>query len=80
MKHPQMYDVREDPRKVEKAYLVAVETATGETEERAGLYFRPVHVFDVGQTDGEELPEVDVPRSVLAYVARRIKPGVIHDQ
>ena len=38
-----------------------VETADGETEERDGIYFRPVHVFDVGQTDGDELPSVDVP-------------------
>ncbi len=34
---------------------------TGETEERTGIYFRVVHVFDVSQTDGEPLPNVDVP-------------------
>ena len=37
------------------------ENANGETETVDGIYFRPVHVFDVGQTDGEALPTVDVP-------------------
>lgn len=37
------------------------EIANGETETVDGIYFRPVHVFDVGQTDGEALPSVDVP-------------------
>ena len=35
------------------------ETDDGETEQ--GIFFRAVHVFDVGQTDGPELPTVDVP-------------------
>jgi antirestriction protein ArdC len=35
------------------------ETDDGETEQ--GIYFRAVHVFDVGQTDGKDLPDVDVP-------------------
>ncbi len=35
------------------------ETDDGETEQ--GIFFRAVHVFDVGQTDGPELPDVDVP-------------------
>jgi antirestriction protein ArdC len=35
------------------------ETDDGETEQ--GIYFRAVHVFDVGQTDGNDLPDVDVP-------------------
>ncbi len=38
-----------------------VERDSGETDEREGVYFRAVHVFDVGQTDGKELPDVDVP-------------------
>ena len=38
-----------------------VERANGETEELDGISFRAVHVFDIGQTDGEELPTVDVP-------------------
>ncbi|MCH8851586.1 MAG: ImmA/IrrE family metallo-endopeptidase [Planctomycetes bacterium] len=33
--------------------------ASGETEE--GIFFRAVHVFDVAQTDGPDLPTVDVP-------------------
>ena len=37
------------------------ETDTGETETEQGIYFRAVHVFDVAQTDGPELPTVDVP-------------------
>ncbi len=37
------------------------ETSTGETETQQGVYFRVVHVFDVGQTDGADLPDVDVP-------------------
>ncbi len=37
------------------------ETDTGETETEQGIYFKAVHVFDVGQTDGPDLPTVDVP-------------------
>jgi len=37
------------------------ESDTGETETEQGIYFRAVHVFDVAQTDGDELPTVDVP-------------------
>ncbi len=44
-----------------RTFKKEVETANGETEERDGIYFRPVHVFDIGQTDGEALPEFDVP-------------------
>ena len=35
------------------------ETDDGETE--AGIYFKVVHVFDVAQTDGQELPSVECP-------------------
>ena len=38
-----------------------VETTDGSTEEREGMFFRCVSVFDVGQTDGPDLPSVDVP-------------------
>ena len=38
-----------------------VERDNGETETLDGVSFRPVYVFDVSQTDGQELPEVDVP-------------------
>lgn len=38
-----------------------VERDNGETDEREGIYFRAVHVFDVGQTDGKDLPDIDVP-------------------
>jgi hypothetical protein len=34
---------------------------TGETETVSGMFFKVVHVFDVAQTDGEELPHVDCP-------------------
>lgn len=37
------------------------ETETGETETEQGIYFRAVHVFDVAQTDGDDLPHIDVP-------------------
>lgn len=37
------------------------EKPDGETESVDGIYFRPVHVFDLAQTDGEALPTVDVP-------------------
>lgn len=37
------------------------ETDSGESETESGIYFRAVHVFDVAQTDGPELPSVDVP-------------------
>ena len=33
----------------------------GNDVERQGVYFKVVHVFDVSQTDGELLPEVQVP-------------------
>ncbi len=42
-------------------YKREVETRDGSTEEREGMFFRAVHVFDVAQTDGPELPSVDVP-------------------
>ncbi len=35
------------------------ERDNGDTE--TGMFFRAVHVFDVSQTEGEPLPEVDVP-------------------
>ena len=35
------------------------EREDGETE--VGIYFKVVHVFDISQTDGKELPTVDVP-------------------
>ncbi len=33
----------------------------GKDTERQGVSFRPVYVFDVSQTDGDPLPEVEVP-------------------
>ncbi len=33
----------------------------GNDVERQGVFFKVVHVFDVSQTDGEALPEVNVP-------------------
>jgi antirestriction protein ArdC len=33
----------------------------GETESTDGIFFKPVHVFDVAQTEGKELPNVDCP-------------------
>lgn len=38
-----------------------VERDYGETELEQGIYFRAVHVFDVAQTEGQDLPDVDVP-------------------
>lgn len=38
-----------------------VENENGETEEREGIFFKVVHVFDVSQTEGEALPELDCP-------------------
>lgn len=34
---------------------------SGESESIDGIFFKPVHVFDVAQTDGRELPNVDCP-------------------
>ena len=42
-------------------YKREVERNDGETETREGMFFRAVHVFDVSQTDGEDLPGVEVP-------------------
>ena len=36
-------------------------TESGETKTEQGIFFRAVHVFDIGQTDGPDLPTVDVP-------------------
>jgi len=36
----------------------------GKTDE--GIFFRAVHVFDVSQTDGEDLPQVEVPNIDVA--------------
>ncbi len=38
-----------------------VERKDGGTETEEGIWFKAVHVFDVAQTDGQELPDVDVP-------------------
>jgi len=35
------------------------ENDNGDTEN--GVFFRAVHVFDIGQTDGQDLPAVDLP-------------------
>ncbi len=34
---------------------------SGESESVDGIFFKPVHVFDVAQTDGRELPDVECP-------------------
>ena len=36
-------------------------TETGESESTDGIFFKAVHVFDLAQTDGKELPDVDCP-------------------
>ena len=36
-------------------------SASGESESVDGIFFKAVHVFDVAQTDGKELPDVDCP-------------------
>jgi antirestriction protein ArdC len=36
-------------------------SASGEVESVDGIFFRSVYVFDVAQTDGKELPDVDCP-------------------
>ncbi len=52
-------------------------TDSGDTETREGIFFRPVHVFDVAQTDGKELHVVDCPvvdsdASALLNVLERV--------
>ncbi len=42
-------------------YKREVQRDDGETDTEAGVYFRAVSVFDVAQTDGQDLPTVDVP-------------------
>ncbi len=42
-------------------YKREVERDDGETDTEAGVYFRAVSVFDIAQTDGQDLPTVDVP-------------------
>ncbi len=44
-----------------RSFHKEVERSNGETDTIDGIYFRPVYVFDVSQTDGQELPTVDVP-------------------
>jgi antirestriction protein ArdC len=36
-------------------------TESGESESVDGIFFKAVHVFDVAQTEGKELPDVDCP-------------------
>ena len=43
------------------AWKREVDRGDGETEEQRGIYFKAVYVFDIGQTDGPDLPRVDVP-------------------
>jgi len=38
-----------------------VEHGNGESETEEGMFFRAVHVFDIAQTDGPDLPTVEVP-------------------
>ena len=38
-----------------------VDKGDGNTETVDGMFFRAVHVFDIAQTDGPDLPSVDVP-------------------
>lgn len=38
-----------------------VKSSESEAETVDGIFFRVVHVFDIAQTDGEELPTVEVP-------------------
>lgn len=38
-----------------------VERDNGESETESAMFFRPVYVFDLAQTEGAELPDVDVP-------------------
>ncbi len=42
-------------------YRKETEGDNGETDTLDGIFFRAVHVFDVAQTDGPDLPTVDVP-------------------
>ncbi len=44
-----------------RPYHNEVERDNGATETLDGVSFRPVYVFDESQTDGQDLPEVDVP-------------------
>lgn len=39
-----------------RPYKRTAENGDGEEETIEGIYFQPVHVFDVAQTDGDELP------------------------
>jgi len=38
-----------------------IDRGNGDTETQDGIFFRVVHVFDVAQTEGDDLPTVDVP-------------------
>ncbi len=42
-------------------YKREVERDDGETDTEAGVYFRAVSVFDIAQTDGQDLPTVEAP-------------------
>jgi antirestriction protein ArdC len=42
-------------------YHKEAERSNGETDTIDGIFFRAVHVFDLAQTDGPDLPTVDVP-------------------
>lgn len=42
-----------------RTFKKEIEKSNGDTEERIGITFRPVHVFDVSQTDGKDFPTFD---------------------
>ncbi len=42
-------------------YKREVERDDGETDTEVGVYFRAVSVFDIAQTDGQDLPTVEAP-------------------
>jgi len=57
---------------------------SGESESVDGVFFKPVYVFDVAQTDGKELPDVDCPivdsdASALLIALERVagKRGIV---
>ena len=41
--------------------MLRLNTDKMQTETEDGMFFRVVHVFDLSQTDGPDLPTVDVP-------------------
>ncbi len=54
--------------------ITRLKNKDGKTEETVLNGFKPVHVFDISQTEGEELPEIAVEIMTSSHIAQEMIP------